>query len=311
MNYIVLDLEFNGTYSKKKHCFVNEIIEFGAVKCDEQLNIVDTFSALVTPQISKKLNSHVSKLTHIRMDQLQESNNTFTHVLSKFKKFLGDGMLLSWGTSDVLVLIENCRYYFGEEQLPFLKAYANLQRYCEAALDYHDRSRQMGLSACAELLGIGYDDDSLHRALTDAELTSLCFQKLYRQELFEQFCDVCDDRFYRKITFKNYNICDLKDPAIDRRELYFKCDRCGRRALRRSRWKVKNKSFRANFRCLICHRSFEGRITFKQCFEEVQVIRRLVDQTPAKTAVSEEPAPEPLTAPAAKPKPTDEPLETV
>ena len=303
MNYIILDLEFNGTYSKKKHCFVNEIIEFGAVKCDEQLNIVDTFSAFVTPQISKKLNSHVSKLTHIRMDQLQESNSTFTHVLSKFRKFLGDGMLLSWGTSDVLVLMENYRYYNHEEQIPFLNSYANLQAYCEAALDYHDRSRQMGLSTCAQMLGIGFEDESLHRALTDAELTSLCFQKLYHKELFEQYVDECDDRFFQKITFKNYNICNPKDPAIDRREWYFKCDRCDRKALRRSRWKVKNKSFRANFRCIYCHRSVEGRITFKQCFDHVQVIRRLVDLSPASKQKPEE---EQLTV---KTKPTDEPLE--
>jgi len=304
MNYIILDLEFNGTYSKKKHCFINEIIEFGAVKCDEQLNIVDTFSALVTPQISKKLNSHVSKLTHIKMKELQESNNTFTHVLSKFRKFLGGGMLLSWGTSDVLVLMENYRYYYNEETIPFLWAYVNLQSYCEAALDYHDRAHQMGLSTCAQMLGIGFKDESLHRALTDAELTSLCFQKLYRKELFEPFIDICDDRFYRKITFKNYNICDLKDTAIDRRELYFVCDRCGHKALRRSRWKVKNKSFRANFRCLYCHRNFEGRITFKQCFDHVEVTRRLVDQTPAPKA---KPIEEQTVA--AKPKPMDELLE--
>lgn len=57
MNYIVIDFEFNGAYSKRHHRFVNEIIEFGAVKLDDRLNMIDTFSELVTPQISKKLNS--------------------------------------------------------------------------------------------------------------------------------------------------------------------------------------------------------------------------------------------------------------
>lgn len=277
MNYIVLDLEFNGAFSKRHHRFVNEIIEFGAVKLDEQLNMVDTFSVLVTPQISKKLNSHVSQLTHIDMHELKESHNTFTHVLSKFKKFLGDGVLLSWGTTDVLVLMENCRYFSGDDSMPFLSAYCNLQSYCEAALDYHDRSRQMGLSTCAEKLGIGFEDDSLHRALTDAELTSLCFQKLYKPELFERFVSVCDENFYKKITFKNYNIYDIHDPDINRKEMFFLCDKCGKKARRRSKWRVKNKTFRAKFRCFRCRREFEGRITFKKCYDTVKVFKRIAE----------------------------------
>lgn len=277
MNYIVIDFEFNGAFSKRHHRFFNEIIEFGAVKLDEDLNMIDTFSQLVTPQISKKLNSHVSQLTHIKMTELKESNNTFTHVMSKFKKFLGDGVLLSWGTSDILVLIENCRYFYGEETLPFLKAYCNLQSYCEDVLDYHDRSRQMGLSACAEQLGIGFDDDTLHRALTDAELTSLCFQKLYDPQVFERHMDVCDERFYQKIAFKNYNIHDLRDPNVNKKEMFFLCDKCGHRAFRRTKWRVKNKSFRAKFLCFRCRREFEGRITVKKCFDSVKMIKRIAE----------------------------------
>jgi len=287
MNYIILDLEFNGAYSKRHHRFFNEIIEFGAVKLDEQLKMVDTFSCLVAPQISKKLNSHVSKLTHINMTELQESNNTFTHVLSKFRKFLGDGVLLSWGTSDILVLMENCRYFFGEETLPFLKAYCNLQSYCEAALDFHDRSRQMGLSTCAEQLGIGFEDDSLHRALTDAELTSLCFQKLYDPALFERYVDECDEEFYKKITFKNYNLYDLRDPDVNKKEMFFLCDCCGKKARRRSKWRIKNKTFRAKFRCFRCKREFEGRIAFKKCYDSVKVIKRIAELPDPKQKESE------------------------
>ncbi len=277
MNYIVIDFEFNGAYSKRHHRFVNEIIEFGAVKLDDRLNMIDTFSELVTPQISKKLNSHVAQLTHLKMNDLQECHNTFSHVLSKFKKFLGDGVLLSWGNSDILVLMENYRYFFGEETLPFLSAYCNLQHYCEAALDYHDRSRQMGLSACAELLGIGFEDGDLHRALTDAELTSLCFQKLYDPALFERFVLPCDETFYKRITFKNYNLYDIRDPEVNRKEMFFLCDQCGHKARRRSKWKVKNKTFRARFRCFRCRREFEGRITFKKCFDSVKVIKRIAE----------------------------------
>ena len=35
MSYVILDLEWNSAYSHSNHCFINEIIEFGAVKTDD------------------------------------------------------------------------------------------------------------------------------------------------------------------------------------------------------------------------------------------------------------------------------------
>ena len=66
MSYVILDLEWNGSYSKKIHRYVNEIIEFGAVKVDDYFNLVDTFSMLIKPQIGKKLSSHTVSYTHLR-----------------------------------------------------------------------------------------------------------------------------------------------------------------------------------------------------------------------------------------------------
>ena len=277
MNYVILDLEFNGVYSKHRHRFVNEIIEFGAVKCDEQLNIIETFSQLVTPQISKRLNTHVSALTHITIDELKKSNNTFSHVMSKFRKFLGNGVLMSWGTSDILVLMENYRYFFGNDKLSFMKQYVNLQTYCEKALGYSDKAHQMGLSTCAEQLGITFSENSLHRAYNDAELTAACFKALYDPELLKKYLFTCDDSFYERVTFKNYNICDLRDPGVDKKEMYFDCETCGRRALRCSKWRLKNKSFRAHFRCVKCRKDFEGRIVFKRCYDHVDIIKKTAE----------------------------------
>ena len=65
MNFVILDLEWNGSYSKRDKKFYNEIIEFGAVKTDSNLNIIDTFSMLVTPTIGKKLNSRIKARSSI------------------------------------------------------------------------------------------------------------------------------------------------------------------------------------------------------------------------------------------------------
>ena len=55
MNFIILDLEWNGAYSKRYKRFVNEIIEFGAVKVDGSFKRLGTFEALIKPQIGKKI----------------------------------------------------------------------------------------------------------------------------------------------------------------------------------------------------------------------------------------------------------------
>ncbi len=278
MNFVILDLEWNGAYSKKAKKFVNEIIEFGAVKTDEKLNILDTFSMLVTPQIGKKLNSRVEALTHITTKELFDSNNTFTHVLSKFKKFLGDAVLLTWGTSDILTLIENCKYYCGESKLPFVTTYCNLQVYCEKMLNHTDKSKQLGLSTCADKLQVSYDGAELHRGLDDSLLSLECLKKVYDNDRIRDFIEVANDEFYKKITFKNTVIFDLKNPLIDKKEFYILCDKCGKKARRKSKWVCKNRSFRAMHRCSKCKRDFEGRLTFRLKYEGVSVDRRVVEK---------------------------------
>lgn len=277
MQYVILDLEWNGAYSKKSRKFVNEIIEFGAVKTDEQLNIIDTFSMLITPQIGKKLNTKVAQLTHITQQELDDSHNTFTHVLSKFKKFLGDSVLLTWSTSDILTLMENHQYYTGEKKLPFLKKYCNLQSYCEKILGHTDSSQQMGLSTCADKLDITVSGLELHRALDDAKLSLKCLEKLYYFDKLLLHTEYADNEFYRKITFKNTVIYDIKNPLIDKKELYIRCDKCGRKARRKTKWVVKNKSFRSQFKCTKCKREFEGRVTFRLKYDGVSIVRRIVD----------------------------------
>lgn len=278
MNFVILDLEWNGAYSKKAKKFVNEIIEFGAVKVDEQFNIIEKFSMLVAPQIGKKLNSRVAELTHITTQELLDSHNTFTHVLSKFKKFLGDSVLLTFGTSDILTLMENCKYYLGESKLSFMTTYCNLQAYCEHKLGHNDKAKQMGLSTCAELVNVSDEGLELHRALDDAVFTLKCFEKLYDENAIREFIEVANDEFYRKITFKNTVIYDIKNPLIDKKEFFICCDKCGRKARRKTKWNMKNRSFRAQFRCNKCKRDFEGRITFRLKYEGMTVDKRIVEK---------------------------------
>lgn len=67
MNFVILDLEWNGTYSRRIKSFINEIIEFGAVKVDEQLHIIDTFEALVGRRWERRSAARSARSQALRM----------------------------------------------------------------------------------------------------------------------------------------------------------------------------------------------------------------------------------------------------
>ena len=270
MNFVILDLEWNGTDSRRLKGFMNEIIEFSAVKVDEQLHVLDTFDALVRPQVGKKISGKIKTLTNITNEELANGLQ-FMQVMSRFRKWMGDAVLMTWGTSDILALIENSRYFCGSERIPFLKQYVDLQCYCEQMLHY-DATKQMGLSTSAQLLGINEEDIAHHRAMDDSMLSLRCLQKLYQRETLIPFIqDARTDAFYEKITFKTMIICDLNNPLIKRSDMIFHCDACGRRASREGEWQLKNKSYRANFRCKHCDNRFIGRVQFKLKYDGMVV----------------------------------------
>ena len=65
MKYVIFDLEWNNAFDYKEQKGLNEIIEIGAVKLDEDLNIADTYTQLIKPKLSKKLSKRFVDLTSI------------------------------------------------------------------------------------------------------------------------------------------------------------------------------------------------------------------------------------------------------
>ena len=270
MEYVILDLEWNGTYSRKKKGFINEIIEFCAVKCDETLSLVSKFSSLVRPQVGKKISGKVKTLTSITNEELA-SGRQFMQVQSRFRKWMGEAVLLTWGTSDILTLIENYRYFCGSEKIPFLTGYVDLQKYCEDVMEYGS-AQQMGLSTAAQLLEIDEEGMDHHRALDDSLLSLKCLKKLYDRERLNGYIqDALRQEFYDKIQFKTVIISDLHHPLIRRGDLLFRCESCGKMARRLEPWTLRNKSFRAPFECRSCHHRFVGRVQFKLKYEGLVV----------------------------------------
>lgn len=275
MQFVIFDLEWNGSYSRRRKMTINEIIDFGAVKLSEDMQIIDNFSMLVKPQVGKKLNSRIKELTHISNEELELADNTFTHVLKLFSEFARDCVLLSWGTSDIHTLLENCAFFTKTKEITFTDRYVNLQSYCEHCLNAVNPSKQMGLSTAAQLLGIEFEQESLHRAHTDSMLSALCFIKLFDIKKLKPFICKLDSEFYDRLSFKNIIISDINNPLIDKSQLTIYCEKCGRMAKRKSPWVVKNKSFRAKFYCRACNINYEARVRFKLKYDGVVVSRHM------------------------------------
>lgn len=293
MSYVILDLEWNSAYSKTEQRFVNEIIEFGAVKTDSDFNIIGTFSELITPIIGKRLTGRVKQLTKLTNEELAEGGADFETVTRHFAEFLGDSVLMTWGTSDLHALIDNYRYHQKSDRIPFLRRYCDIQEYCEKAMDKYDEGNQIGLGVCAELLGVTFCEEEQHRAEADAELSLKCILKFTDTVCIDDHVQRADcDEFYERLLFKNYFITDLSSPEVDRNQLKFRCENCGKTARRLKRWRLRNKSFTADFVCRSCGNRFTGRISFKKKYDAVKINKRVVvkqpDEAPADGAENRE-----------------------
>jgi inhibitor of KinA sporulation pathway (predicted exonuclease) len=266
-----MDLEWNNAYCKKKKGFMNEIIEIGAVKLDENLNLVDTFSMFIKAQLGKKLHSRVKELTNITNDDIS-SGTPFSQTMALFRKWSAgnDNVILTWGDTDIRVLIENFRYFNGISFIPFLNNYVNLQKYAQAFMNI-SKADQIGLSAAAEKLGIDIQSYSLHRALDDSMLTADLFRKIYNKHMFSSYTLVCDTAFYSKITFKPKVITDINSPLIDKSKMRCLCDVCGGACERVSDWRVINQAFRAVFQCKKCKRKIRFTIRFKEYYDRIDI----------------------------------------
>lgn len=272
MDIVILDLEWNAAYSRRLKGYINEIIEFGAVKCGGNLREKAVFSCFVKPQVGKHISATISDLTSITDENLEEGLS-FMQAVARFRRWAGDCILMTWGTSDILTLIENCRYFSGSETVPFLSRYVDLQRYSQVHMDW-GTGAQVGLSRAAELLELDVSGMDHHRARDDSLMTLEILRRVYNKEAIAPFVQVCDGEFYRRMTFKTSYICDLNSPLVEARHLRFSCPRCGGECRRETRWSLKNKSFRAEFTCKSCGYPFAGRLIIKQKYEGLAVNKK-------------------------------------
>lgn len=269
MQYVVMDLEWNNTYAKKTSGFINEIIEIGAVKLNENFDVIDEFSVIVRSQIGRKLRGSVKKLTNLTNDDIS-TGQPFTKAFSLFRKWIGaqDTVILTWGDSDIRVLIENFSYLNGINSIPFLTYYCDLQKYYMKYKAKHVE-HQAGLIAAAQECGIDPELYTHHRALGDSRLTADVFELIYDEASFKKETVFCDDEYYGRLLFKAKVLKNLDNPLIDKRKLEHYCDTCGGRCELVTPWKFSCQFFRTMFYCKSCDTTYAVRVRFKKLYDSV------------------------------------------
>lgn len=178
MHYIVLDLEWNqsaeASGSDPRMPF--EIIEIGAVKLNEQFDIIEEYSDIIRPFLYKTMVSTVKEMLGYD-EKFLENGKTFPKSVRDFLAWCGkEYRFCTFGDSDLVQLQRNLDYY----KLPKL----------EKPLKYYDiqkiysnivRTREIkSLETVVMELGIEHSE-VFHRAVNDARYTALVMQKIDRR----------------------------------------------------------------------------------------------------------------------------------
>ena len=272
MNYIIMDLEWNNAYMKSAQKFVNEIIEIGAVKLNEELEIVDTYSELIKPIVSKKLRTRIKDLTHITNEEVL-GGKPLQEAISQLEQWVGeDAVVMTWGDTDVRTMLTNFKCFLKKDKIDFIKKYADLQRYCQCFINM-ENIQQAGLSYAAECLEVDAEKYPHHRALDDSLLSAECFKKVFNKDKLDEFIKVCDADFYARLAFKPYVIKSKNDPLIDKNLFNCYCDICGGKVETKKKWKFMNQSFRGIFYCENCNREFRVNLRIKKFYDRLDIKR--------------------------------------
>ena len=272
----MLDLEWNSAYSGAHKKFINEIIEIGAVKLDEDLREVDCFRQTIRSGLTRRLSGRFKRLTNITNEEMR-AGVSLSEGLRRYGEWVGpDDITMTWSNTDLYVLLENCRLFTEWERPVCVGRYVDVQRFVQEEMARRgliaDAKQQISLGRAAELFGIDVAELDLHRAQTDSRLCCLLLQRTF--DPIRLAAEVQDTRaadYYDRLTFKSYVISDIHSPDIDREALKFCCEDCGAPARRRGKWIFKSRSFRAPFRCEACGKEFIGRAVFKKTYDGVTV----------------------------------------
>jgi inhibitor of KinA sporulation pathway (predicted exonuclease) len=171
-HFIVYDLEATCWRSKPKTV---EVIEIGAVKVNESLEIVDEFCSFVRPLLHPEISPFCTQLTSITQRDVEDAGH-FHEVIQEFTAWLDPHnvhpVLMSWGEFDKRQLLTDARLH--QLDLPWLRYHACLQMHYSR---WKGSKNQIGLKNALQLEGLHYLGTQ-HRAIEDARNMARLFQQV-------------------------------------------------------------------------------------------------------------------------------------
>jgi 3'-5' exoribonuclease 1 len=171
--FIIYDLEATCWRSPKPRQV--EIIEIGAVKVNEKLEIVDEFFVFIRPLLHPKIDKFCTKLTSITQEDVEDAPQ-FDMAIKQFEDWMGVDetrtALFSWGDFDKRQFLADARLH--ELELGWIKYWACLQRHYSK---FKGSSNQIGLKNALKLEGLEFDGVQ-HRAIEDARNMAELFVKV-------------------------------------------------------------------------------------------------------------------------------------
>lgn len=275
MNYVVFDLEWNQCpYGKERENekIPFEIIEIGAVKLNEQKQIIDQFHTLIQPRVYRRLHFRTREIIGLDMKEL-DKGSAFYKAGRDFIKWCGeDYRFCTWGNSDLIELQRNMKYYGVLSLLKGPILYCDVQKLF--SLDFEDGDSRKSLEYAVDFLGME-KDQGFHRALADAVYTARVMERV-DDGLIRDFYSI--DCFQNpkskeeeiKVFFPGYEkyisreFVSREAVMEDKEILSSRCCLCGKNARKKIRW---FSSGQKNYYCLsYCpnHGWLKGKVRIKR-----------------------------------------------
>ena len=90
--------------------FVNQILQIGAVKLDENFNIIDIFDVTIKSEISNRVSRRFIELTGITKEMML-GGISLSDAVDSYNKWLGNNIVtITWSNSDLYTIAENEKY---------------------------------------------------------------------------------------------------------------------------------------------------------------------------------------------------------
>lgn len=246
MNYIVFDLEWNQSNTGREPEVSEipfEIIDIGAIRLDENCQMIGEFNQLVKPQVYSQMHHITSKIIHLHMQDLQRGE-LFPKVAEQFLDFSGDDCVFcTWGTLDLFEFQRNMRFYGMEPLSNGPLKYLDIQKLYSLAFD-NGKTRKALETVIDEL---NMDKDiPFHRAFSDAYYTAKVMaiipKEYFEYISFDTFVVPQSKKEEIRIQFANYakyisrEFSTRHDAMLDKEVSSTKCYLCHKNMKKRVRW---------------------------------------------------------------------------